>query len=143
MPRCGCPARTGGPLTCMTVTTTGRTPRPRNPRSAAAPRSCTWWGDPPVADRTVVAWSPDFPVIACGGTGSEPVAVVDRDMVVACSAAARADGVRRRMRLRSAQACSPQLRVVERDLVAEVRAFERVAAHLEATVMPRLEVIRP
>ncbi|MEU6349943.1 DNA polymerase Y family protein [Streptomyces sp. NPDC047072] len=96
-----------------------------------------------MADRTVVAWSPDFPVIACGGTASEPVAVVDRDMVVACSAAARADGVRRRMRLRSAQACSPQLRVVERDLVAEVRSFERVAAHLEATVMPRLEVIRP
>ncbi|WLW58798.1 hypothetical protein [Streptomyces sp. YU58] len=60
-------------------------------------------------------------------TDSEPVAVVDRDMV-ASPVAARAGGVRRRMRLRSAQACSPRLRVVERDLVAEVRAFERVAA---------------
>ncbi|MFF4205710.1 DNA polymerase Y family protein [Streptomyces sp. NPDC001668] len=96
-----------------------------------------------MADRSVVAWLPDFPILACGGTDTEPVAVVDRDMVVACSAAARADGVRRRMRLRSAQACSPQLRVVERDLVAEMRTFERVAGHLEATVMPRLEVIRP
>ena len=93
--------------------------------------------------RTVVAWVPDFPVIAGGGTDGEPVAVVDRDVVVACSAAARADGVRRRMRLGSAQACSAHLRVVERDLAVEMRAFERVAGHLEATVMPRLEVIRP
>lgn len=93
--------------------------------------------------RAVVAWVPDFPVIAGGGTGDEPVAVVERDVVVACSAAARADGVRRRMRLRSAQACSARLRVVERDLVAEMRAFERVAGHVEAAVMPRLEVIRP
>jgi protein ImuB len=93
--------------------------------------------------RTVVVWVPDFPVIAGGGTGGEPVAVVERDVVVACSAAARAEGVRRRMRLRVAQACSPRLRVIERDLVAEMRAFERVAGHLEATVLPRLEVIRP
>ncbi|WP_328373719.1 DNA polymerase Y family protein (plasmid) [Streptomyces sp. NBC_00445] len=93
--------------------------------------------------RSVVAWLPDFPVIACGGADAEPVAVVDRDVVVACSAAARAGGVRRRMRLRSAQACCPRLRVVERDLMVEMRAFERVAGHLESTVMPRLEVIRP
>jgi protein ImuB len=90
-----------------------------------------------------VAWVPDFPVIACGGKDSEPVAVVDRDVVVACSAAARAAGVRRRMRLRSAQACCPLLRVVERDLMAEMRVFERVAGHLESAVMPRLEVLRP
>jgi protein ImuB len=90
-----------------------------------------------------VVWVPDFPVIASGGTGDEPVGVVERGVVIACSAAARAAGVRRRMRLRSAQACSPSLRVVERDLVGEMRAFERVAGHIEATVLPRLEVIRP
>ncbi|TLS45811.1 DNA polymerase Y family protein [Streptomyces montanus] len=65
------------------------------------------------------------------------------DAVVACSAAARAAGVRRRMRLRVALSRCPQLRVVERDLAAEMRAFEPVARHLEDTVMPRLEVIRP
>ncbi|MGI5144189.1 DNA polymerase Y family protein [Streptomyces sp. CA-106110] len=96
-----------------------------------------------MAGRVVVAWVPDFPVIACGGQDAEPVAVVHRDAVVACSAAARAAGVRRRMRLRVAQARCPELRVLERDLAAETRVFERVAGHLEGTVMPRLEVIRP
>jgi protein ImuB len=93
--------------------------------------------------RVVGGWIPDFPVIACGAQASEPVAVIARDAVVACSAAARAAGVRRRMRLRVAQSRCPHLRVVERDLAAEVRAFEPVVRHLENTVMPRLEVIRP
>ncbi|MFI7087572.1 DNA polymerase Y family protein [Streptomyces anulatus] len=93
--------------------------------------------------RALVVWVPDFPVIVNGGGGEEPLAVVDRDLVVACSGSARAAGVRRRMRLRSAQARCSRLRVVERDLADEMRAFERVATHLEATVMPRLELIRP
>ncbi|MFC9916478.1 DNA polymerase Y family protein [Streptomyces sp. NPDC127197] len=96
-----------------------------------------------MAGRAVVAWVPDLPVLACGGTDAEPLAVVNRDAVVACSAAARAAGVRRRMWLKAAQARCPGLRVVERDLAAETRFFERVAGHLEDTVMPRLEVIRP
>ncbi|WP_432137207.1 DNA polymerase Y family protein [Streptomyces sp. bgisy154] len=96
-----------------------------------------------MAGRVVVAWVPDFPVIACGGQDGEPVAVVHRDAVVACSQAARTAGVRRRMRLRVAQSRCPGLRVVERDLAAEIRVFERAAVHLEGTVMPRLEVIRP
>lgn len=90
-----------------------------------------------------MAWVPDLPVLARGGTDAEPLAVIHRDAVVACSAAARAAGVRRRMRVKVAQARCPGLRVVERDLVAEMRFFERVAGHLEGTVMPRLEVIRP
>ncbi|MGW2291245.1 DNA polymerase Y family protein [Streptomyces phaeochromogenes] len=93
--------------------------------------------------RVVTGWIPDFPVLACGVQAAEAVAVVHRDAVVACSAAARAAGVRRRMRLRVAQARCPQLRVVERDLAAEVRSFEPVIRYLEDTVMPRLEVIRP
>ncbi|MGW1290693.1 Y-family DNA polymerase, partial [Streptomyces sp. NPDC002586] len=71
------------------------------------------------------------------------MAVVHRDAVVACSAAARLAGVRRRMRLRVAQARCAELQVVERDLAAETRVFERLVGHLEGTVMPRLEVIRP
>ncbi|MFF4257886.1 DNA polymerase Y family protein [Streptomyces sp. NPDC001663] len=93
--------------------------------------------------RVIVGWIPDFPVIASGAEGGEAVAVVHRDEVVACSAAARAAGVRRRMRVRVAQARCAQLRVVERDLAAEIRVFEPAVRHLEGTVMPRLEVIRP
>ncbi|MFE2470266.1 DNA polymerase Y family protein [Streptomyces mirabilis] len=93
--------------------------------------------------RVVVGWIPDFPVIACGVQAAEAVAVVHRDVVVACSAAARTAGVRRRMRLRVALSRCPQLRVVERDLAAEMHVFEPVVRHLEDTVMPRLEVIRP
>ncbi|WSM44728.1 DNA polymerase Y family protein (plasmid) [Streptomyces cellulosae] len=93
--------------------------------------------------RVAVGWIPDFPVIACGAEASEPVAVIAREAVVACSAIARAAGVRRRMRLRVAQSRCPGLRIVERDLAAEMRAFEPVVRHLEQAVMPRLEIIRP
>lgn len=96
-----------------------------------------------MAVRVVVGWVPDFPVIAAVGRHVEPVAVISRNVVVACSAAARAAGVRRRMRLRVAQSQCAGLRIVERDMAAEVRAFEPVVRHLEAAVMPRLEVIRP
>ncbi|MCT6780424.1 DNA polymerase Y family protein [Streptomyces sp. CS7] len=93
--------------------------------------------------RVVVVWVPDFPVLACGAVDEVPVAVVYRDALVACSASARAAGVRRRMRVRTALARCPGLRVVERDLAAEVRRFEPVIRRVEEAVLPRLEVIRP
>ncbi|WP_242535776.1 hypothetical protein [Streptomyces albidoflavus] len=71
--------------------------------------------------RVVVLWVPDFPVLACGGADGLPVAVVHRDVVVACSGAARTAGVRRRMQVRAAQARCPGLRIVERDLTAEIQ----------------------
>ncbi|MCK1795954.1 DNA polymerase Y family protein [Streptomyces sp. XM4193] len=71
------------------------------------------------------------------------MAVVAQGRVVACSAEARALGVRRRMRLREAQQRCPGLRVVERDLAAETRDFEPLAARIEQRVVPRLEVLRP
>jgi protein ImuB len=99
-----------------------------------------------VGGRVIVGWIPDFPVLAAGdgpAGRAGPVAVVHRGEVVACSAAARAAGVRRRMRVRVAQSRCAGLRVVERDLAAEIRAFEPAVRHIEGTVMPRLEVIRP
>ncbi|MBZ9644607.1 DNA polymerase Y family protein [Streptomyces sp. PSKA30] len=93
--------------------------------------------------RIIVGWIADFPVIVAGTLGAKPVAVVHRDVVVACSETACQASVRRRMRVRVAQARCPQLRVVERDLAAEMRAFEPAVRHIEGTVMPRLEVIRP
>ncbi|MEU0305395.1 DNA polymerase Y family protein [Streptomyces cyaneofuscatus] len=93
--------------------------------------------------RVVVVWVPDFPVLVCGAVDDVPVAVVYRDAVVACSVSARAAGVRRRMRVRTALARCTGLRVVERDLAAEVRRFEPVIRRVEEAVLPRLEVIRP
>ncbi|MFF8022219.1 DNA polymerase Y family protein [Streptomyces sp. NPDC007896] len=96
-----------------------------------------------MGSRIIVGWIPDYPVIAAGALDAGPIAVVHRDEVVACSGSARVAGVRRRMRVRVAQSRCPQLRVVERDIAAEFRVFEPAVRHIEDTVMPRLEVIRP
>ncbi|MFJ4972510.1 hypothetical protein [Streptomyces sp. NPDC088755] len=93
--------------------------------------------------QVVVVWVRDFPVLAYGAADDVPVAVVCRDAVVACLASARAAGVRRRMRVRTALARCPGLRVAERDLAAEVRRFKPVIRRVEEAVLPRLEVIRP
>jgi protein ImuB len=90
--------------------------------------------------RTLVAWCPDWPVVAAGVP--EAVAVVAANRVVACSAAARAEGVRRGLRRREAQSRCPGLAVVAADPGRDARAFEAVAAALEA-VTPRVEVVRP
>ncbi|MGW1236364.1 DNA polymerase Y family protein [Streptomyces californicus] len=111
-------------------------------RAAGAPEAVRPTGASGSA-RVVVVWVPDFPVLACGEGDGAPVAVVHRGAVVACSPSARAAGVRRRMRLRTAQARCPGLRIVERDLAVEVRMFEQVVHHVETDVMPRLEVVRP
>ncbi|WP_460306051.1 DNA polymerase Y family protein, partial [Actinocorallia aurea] len=77
---------------------------------------------------------------------AERVAVLERvagsERVAACTAAARGAGVRRGQRRRDAQRLCPELVVVERDLDAEGRAFEGVAAAV-AELTPRVEVVRP
>lgn len=93
--------------------------------------------------RWCVCWIPDWPVIATGVPQDVVVAVVSGNAVVACSQAARSAGVRRRMRLRVAQARSTDLMVVDRDIEAEIRAFEPVLRVLEQDVAARLEVLRP
>ncbi|MFI6024401.1 Y-family DNA polymerase, partial [Amycolatopsis magusensis] len=61
----------------------------------------------------LVLWCPDWPVVAaCAAEGvpqTRPAAVFSGNRVVACSALARADGVRRGMRRRDAQARCPEL----------------------------------
>jgi len=99
----------------------------------------------PAADepvRTMVVWVPDWPLVAAGVPATEPAAVFVANRVVACTAAARAAGVRRHMRRREAQARSPALQVLDRDPDRDARAFEAVAHALEA-LTPRLEVGRP
>jgi protein ImuB len=92
--------------------------------------------------RTLVTWCPDWPVAAAGYAASDPVAVVFAGRVVASSAAARADGVSVGLRRREAQGRCPALVVVEQDLGRDARAFEPVAAAVEAFT-PRVEVVRP
>ena len=94
------------------------------------------------ATRTLTAWCPDWPLAAAGVPPDVPAAVIDGEQVLACSEAARADGVRRGLRRREAQRRSPGLRLLDRDEAGEARAYEPVAAAL-AEVCPRVEVVRP
>lgn len=94
------------------------------------------------APRTLVAWCPDWPVTAVGLDAHVPAAVVTGGRVVACSAAARAAGVRRDQRLRDAQRHCPGLVIRDRDPDAEGRLFETVATAV-AEITPWVEVVRP
>ncbi|MPZ25408.1 MAG: DNA polymerase Y family protein [Micromonosporaceae bacterium] len=96
--------------------------------------------------RTLLAWCPDWPVIAAqievGVPAREPVAVLHGNRVVACSPAARAEGVRRGLRRREAQSRCPQLVAVGHDPGRDARAFEPVVAAIEQ-VVAGVEVVRP
>ncbi|GAA2072436.1 DNA polymerase Y family protein [Actinomadura alba] len=93
-------------------------------------------------NRALVLWCPDWPVTAVGVDAATAGAVVVQGQVAACTAAARAAGVRRGQRLRDAQRHAPELEVRDRDPDAEGRLFERVAAAI-AEVTPWVEVVRP
>jgi protein ImuB len=96
--------------------------------------------------RVVVVWCPDWPVLAgmaAEGLGAQhPVAVVAANRVVACSATARSQGVRRGQRRRDAQGRCPELAVLANDPDRDARAFEPVVAAVE-TVASGVEVVRP
>jgi protein ImuB len=91
-------------------------------------------------------WCPDWPVTAAGfvdGVDTHaPVAVLKANRVLACSPAARAEGVRRGLRKREAQGRCPQLTVVEHDPGRDARAYESVVTAVEE-LTPGVEVIRP
>ncbi|HTJ69975.1 MAG TPA: DNA polymerase Y family protein [Actinospica sp.] len=96
--------------------------------------------------RVLVVWCPDWPVHAVGAGPDVPAAVLvgegARATVLACSAAARAAGVRRGQRLRDAQRLCPELRAYPRDEPAEERVFEPVVQAVE-NVAAGVEVVRP
>jgi len=95
-----------------------------------------------VATRTLTVWCPDWPMVAAGVAPDVPAAAVAADVVTACTAAARAWGVRHGLRRREAQRRCPDLRLVEREETAEIHAFEPVVVALEV-ICPRVEVVRP
>lgn len=92
--------------------------------------------------RVMVLWCPDWPVVSHLGPDTPadaPVAVIDGQVVVACSAAARQEGVRRGMRRRDAQARCSDVILCAHDPAADARAFEPVldlVEELSAQVAP-------
>jgi protein ImuB len=99
-----------------------------------------------MAVRTIAVWCPDWPVVAASAVErippQRPVAVFAANRVMACSAAARADGVRRGLRKREAQARCPELAMFDHDPDRDARAFEPVVCAVEA-MAPGVEVVRP
>ncbi|MFV4914904.1 hypothetical protein PFZ49_15595, partial [Microbacterium lacticum] len=101
-----------------------------------------------LAPRTLVVWVPDWPIVALARDGDEPwdvslpIAIFAKGAVVACSPAARAEGVRRGQRRRDAQARCPHLEVVLDDPVRDHRAFAPVVAAVEEAA-PSVQVIQP
>ena len=95
-----------------------------------------------IPDRALAVWCPDWPVVAVGADPDTVAAVVVKNVIVACSFAARAEGVRRGQRTRDAQRLAPGLVLHPRDEAAEARAFEPVLGVL-AEYTPRFEVVRP
>jgi protein ImuB len=100
----------------------------------------------PSLPRLLVLWVPDWPVLAHARAervpDAAPIALIEKNEVVACSAEARAEGVRRGMRQREAQARSPQLRVLRYDPALDARAFEPLLTALEGS-LPGLHPLRP
>jgi protein ImuB len=96
--------------------------------------------------RTLVVWCPDWPVVAAASVAglpfAVPMAVVAANRLVATSAVARAEGVRRGMRRREAQGKCPELTVFDDDPVRDARLFEAVAAAVEELAVG-VEVVRP
>ncbi|MGH9181847.1 MAG: DNA polymerase Y family protein, partial [Acidimicrobiales bacterium] len=93
-------------------------------------------------ERTLVVWCPDWSVTAAGVGPDVPAAVFRAHKVVACSASARVEGVRRGLRRREAQSRCPELVVLAHDPGRDARAFEPVVAALEA-LATRVEILRP
>ncbi|WP_438354958.1 DNA polymerase Y family protein [Microbacterium sp. CJ88] len=101
----------------------------------------------------MVLWFPDWPVTALlrdptaaavlprGDPATAPIAVVERNVVVACSPAARAEGVRRGQRRRDAQARCARLTVVAADAARDHRVFGPVVSAIEERA-PGVQIVR-
>ncbi len=94
------------------------------------------------AARSLALWCADWPLVAAGVPPYEPAVVLHAGRTVACTPAARAEGVHRGMRRRDAEARCPHLAVLAHDPARDARAFEPVVAAVEAFA-PRVELTRP
>lgn len=96
--------------------------------------------------RTIVLWCPDWPILAACHERAldpgQPIALIESQLVFACSAAARRDGVTRGLKLREAQYRSPAVVVLDYDAALDARIFEPVVRRVEETV-PGVQLVRP
>jgi len=96
--------------------------------------------------RTMILWSPDWPITAVvreeGLRPDARIALIDKGAVFACSASARAEGVRRGLRVREAQSRCPDLVVLPYLPVVDTRAFDPVVTAIEG-MTPGVQVVRP
>lgn len=96
--------------------------------------------------RVLLLWCPGWSVLAArliqGIAADQALALADRGMVTACSAAAEQEGVTVGLRVRQAQHRCPDLVVLPHDMVAEARAFEPMLRAVEEKI-PGVHVIRP
>ncbi len=96
--------------------------------------------------RTLVLWVPDWPVIAAVREGltvaGAPIAVMAANRVIACSPAARAEGVRAGQRRREAQSLCTSLVVVPFDEGRDHRLFAPLIDVVEGLVAG-VQVVRP
>ena len=97
-------------------------------------------------ERCLAVWFPDWPItawaLAEGESVEHPVATIAANQVVACSPAARAEGVRWGQRRREAQSRCPQLHILVADEARDAREFEAVIRCLEQ-LSPGVQVITP
>ncbi|MQY29902.1 DNA polymerase Y family protein [Nocardia aurantia] len=98
------------------------------------------------AARVLALWCPDWPAVAAAAVDevppTRPVVVLHANRVVAGTATARAEGVRRGLTRREAQARCPGLYVAQADPDRDARLFEPVVAAV-AEIVPGVEVLRP
>lgn len=96
--------------------------------------------------RILALWCPDWPAVAAAAdkdlSPALPVAVTLANRVLACTAVARAAGVRRGLRRREAQSRCPELHVLAVDEDRDARLFEPVVSAVEE-VVPGVEILRP
>ncbi len=92
--------------------------------------------------RTLAVWCPDWSITAAGYAPEVPVVVLRKNRVLVCSSGARAEGIKRGIRKREAQARFPSVEVIEHDPDRDGRAFENVVSAV-AEFTPRVEIIRP
>jgi protein ImuB len=111
-------------------------------RTCARIATGTGTGSASSAPRTVVLRCQDWPLTAAGIDPAVPAVVFRANRVVACTRAARDEGIELGLRRRDAQALFPEVELIEHDPARDARAFEPLVAGLEA-VCPRVEVVRP
>ncbi len=90
----------------------------------------------------LVAWYPDWPVVAAGCHPEVPAAVVRANRVMAVTAAGRAEGIRTGLRRREAQGRCPELEIVPADTGRDARQWEPAMVALEK-LTPAVEILAP